>query len=156
MPRPTKPRWVEFFPAVTYFKPAGVRMRDLEEVSLGVDEMEALRLKDLMGLEQEDCAKRMNLAQSTFQRLLTTARGKVSTALIEGKALRIEGGNYLVSPSVFTCRDCGREWPNQWRGQQQVKCPYCGGRNIEESRAAPENAGGESGACGCPTSKNRR
>ncbi|MEX0974044.1 MAG: DUF134 domain-containing protein [Bacillota bacterium] len=138
MPRPTKPRWVEFTPTVTYFKPAGIRMRELEEVSLGIDEVEALRLKDLTGLEQEDCAKRMNLAQSTFQRVLTAARTKVSRALIEGKALRIEGGNYLVSPSVFTCRDCGLEWPNQRRGpQQDLQCPSCGSRKVDESRGAP-------------------
>lgn len=137
MVRPTKPRSVEFYPTVTYFKPAGIRMRDLEEVPLGVDEVEALRLKDLMGLEQEECAKRMNLAQSTFQRILTAAREKVSRVLIEGKALRIEGGNYLVSPSVFTCRECGLEWPNQWRGKQQLRCPACGSDNVQETRAVP-------------------
>lgn len=143
MPRPTKPRWVEFTPTVTYFKPAGIRMRELEEVSLGIDEVEALRLKDLTGLEQEDCAKRMNLAQSTFQRVLTAARTKVSRALIEGKALRIEGGNYLISPSVFTCRDCGLEWPNQQRGHQQLRCPSCGSQNVVESRSTPGDEKGD-------------
>ena len=116
MPRPTKPRRVEFVPTVTFFKPAGVRMRDLEEVSLGVDEVEALRLKDLLGLEQEECAERMNLAQSTFQRLLTGSRAKISRAIIEGKAMRIEGGNYLVCKSTFPCKECGDrqcEAPNQ-------------------------------------------
>lgn len=156
MPRPTKPRWVEFFPTVTYFKPAGIRMRELEEVSLGVDEIEALRLKDLMGFEQEDCGKRMNLAQSTFQRILTTARTKVSRALIEGKALRIEGGNYFLSPSVFTCRDCGLEWPNQWRGQQHLRCPSCGSENIEESRNTPGGTAGDSGTSESPAGEKDR
>lgn len=134
MVRPTKPRTVEFDPAVTYFKPAGIPMRELEEVSLGVDEVEAIRLKDLMGLEQEECAKRMNLAQSTFHRLLSGARMKVARVLTEGKALRIEGGNYVLSPSTLTCRDCGKVWRNQWRGRHRLRCPSCGSENIEETR----------------------
>ena len=127
MPRPTKPRRVEFVPTVTYFKPAGIRMKDLEEVSLGVDEVEALRLKDLLSLEQEDCAKRMNLAQSTFQRILTVARAKLSRAIIEGKALRIEGGNYLVCKSALSCEDCRLECPNHKEGRD-LSCPSCGAR----------------------------
>lgn len=153
MPRPTKPRWVEFVPTVTYFKPAGIRMRELEEVSLGVDEVEALRLKDLLALEQEDCAKRMNLAQSTFQRILTAARAKLSRAIIEGKALRIEGGNYLVSKSVLTCKDCGLEWPNQRKGRQQFSCPSCGSTNVSENRSTP---GAEGDCIGSNASGARR
>ena len=154
MPRPTKPRWVEFVPTITYFKPAGVRMRDLEEVSLGVDEVEALRLKDLLDYEQEDCAKRMNLAQSTFQRILAGARQKVSKALIEGKALRIEGGNFLVSKPVLVCKECGLEWPDQRSGTKPVRCPSCGSPNIDESRSAPAGRecprGGGIKNCGRP------
>lgn len=144
MPRPTKPRWVEFYPEVTYFKPAGVRMRDLEEVSLGVDEVEALRLKDMVGLDQEACARRMNLAQSTFQRLLTSARSKVSSALIQGKALRIEGGNYLLSPRVFACRTCGHEWVDPEQGAEAPPCPKCGATEARSYRKhpGPEGAGG--------------
>jgi predicted DNA-binding protein (UPF0251 family) len=125
MPRPTKPRRVESIPKVTYFKPAGTRMDGLEEVTLGIDEVEALRLKDLLALEQEECAKRMNLAQSTFQRILTTARSKLSRALIEGKALRIEGGNYLVCNSVLSCAEC-REKRAAECGHRPLCCPSCG------------------------------
>ncbi len=64
----------------------------LDEVSLQLDELEALRLKDLKGLDQVDCAKEMGISQSTFQRILTAARAKVTEALIHGKAIRIEGG----------------------------------------------------------------
>ena len=66
-------------------------MRLLEEVVLGLDEFEAIRLKDSVGLGQEECAARMDLAQSTFQRILTNARVKLATALVEGKAIRIGG-----------------------------------------------------------------
>lgn len=130
MPRPTKPRWVEFSPHVTYFKPAGVPMSQLQEIRLGVDEAEALRLKDLVGLEQENCAKRMNLAQSTFQRLLTSARRKVSAALIQGKAISISGGNYEITPRSLVCDDCTNEWINKRRDELESSCPACGSQNI--------------------------
>ena len=138
MARPVKPRWVEFSPGVTYFKPAGIRMRDLEEVVLGVDEVEALRLKDLIGLEQEQCAERMGIAQSTFQRVLTTARNKVASALIEGKALRVEGGNYLISPLFFTCGRCGSHWRNEDRYLSEPECPECGSKDVASTRGQPD------------------
>ncbi len=137
VPRPIKPRWVEFEPCVTYFKPAGVPMSKLAEVTLGVDEAEAIRLKDFVGFEQEECASRMNLAQSTFQRILTEARSKVAKALVEGKALRIEGGNYLVSPFAFECRDCDYEWASSDQTWDGNKCPKCGGPNVEFYRKIP-------------------
>lgn len=142
MPRPVKPRWVEFSPGVTYFKPAGIRMRDLDEVRLGLDEVEALRLKDLVGLEQEECAERMGVAQSTFQRILTAARNKVAVALIEGKALRVEGGNYLISPVLFRCAECGSEWKNEDRSLTNPACPRCGSKDVVASRVLPDSGHG--------------
>jgi predicted DNA-binding protein (UPF0251 family) len=137
VPRPTKPRWVEFVPSVTYFKPAGVPIAGLDQVTLGVDEVEAIRLKDYVGLDQEECAMRMNLAQSTFQRMLTGARTKVASALVDGKALRIEGGNYLVSPFTFECRDCNHEWGYSSASTEGMACPKCGGLNVESFRKVP-------------------
>lgn len=100
MVRPRLFRRVRFNPNVTYFKPRGIPLRELEEVVLQVDEYEAVRLKDLEGLEQEEAAKKMNISQPTFNRLLASARKKVSKALVEGKAIKIEGGNYkFVSES---------------------------------------------------------
>jgi predicted DNA-binding protein (UPF0251 family)/predicted RNA-binding Zn-ribbon protein involved in translation (DUF1610 family) len=147
MPRPVKPRRVEFGPEATYFKPAGVRMRDLAEVRLGLDEVEAIRLKDLVGLEQEECAARMGVAQSTFQRILTAARNKVASALIEGKALRVEGGNYLISPLVFTCEACNTEWTNEDRALTEPECPKCGNKKLTSSRVPLEPQGEAGFAC---------
>jgi len=110
MPRPPKPRLVEFVPEVTYFKPVGIPLSTLDEVCLGVDELEALRLKDLEGLDQEECAARMNLAQSTFQRILVSAREKLTRGIVEGKAIRIEGGNYKFIARAFVCPRCGEHW----------------------------------------------
>jgi len=98
MSRPLKCRRVSFLPDVSYFKPAGIPLRALEEVRLSVEEAEAIRLKDLEGLEQEQGAERMNISRPTFQRVLASARQKIAYALLNGKAIRIEGGNYLVTP----------------------------------------------------------
>ena len=92
MSRPRRCRRVGFPPKVTYFKPAGVRMIELEDSVLTVDEYEAVRLKDLLGLSQEEAAKKMNISQPTFHRLILSARKKISDAIVNGKAIRIEGG----------------------------------------------------------------
>src|SRR3989304_1376829 len=103
MSRTPKCRRVEFLPDVTYFKPAGIPLRDLKEVRLSIEEAEALRLKDLEGLEQEQGAEKMNISRPTFQRVLASARKKMADALLNGKAIRIEGGNFEVASSRFRC-----------------------------------------------------
>ena len=96
MPRPRLCRKVSFQPDVTFFKPAGVRLSELEIVIIAVEEFEAVRLKDLEGLEQEKCSKKMGISQPTFHRLLLSARTKIADALVNGKAMRIEGGNFKI------------------------------------------------------------
>ncbi len=65
-------------------------MRELEESVLAMDEFEAVNLKDLQGLEQSECAKKMNISQPTFHRLVVSARKKIADAIINGKAIKIE------------------------------------------------------------------
>lgn len=89
MPRPRLCRRIRFFPNVTYFKPRGVPLRFLEVIELTAEEVEALRLKNIKGLDQIECAKLMKTSQSTFQRILSSAYKKISQAIIEGKAIRI-------------------------------------------------------------------
>ena len=126
MARPTFPRNVGFLPGVTYFKPAGVRMMGLEEVVLGHDEIEAMRLKHLLGLSQEEAAGQMNISQPTFHRLLSSASEKIADAIVNGKALRIEGGNINVPegswPSCGKGRMCARGrqgWKRRSKNMQQ-------------------------------------
>jgi predicted DNA-binding protein (UPF0251 family) len=90
MPRPRLCRRVRFKPKTTYFKPQGVPLRLLDVVELSKEEMEALRLKNVSGLEQVECAKIMHTSQSTFQRILSSAYYKISHALMQGKAILIE------------------------------------------------------------------
>ncbi|GAB6273387.1 MAG: hypothetical protein STSR0004_02500 [Peptococcaceae bacterium] len=123
MPRPPKWRTVEQFPSCTYFKPAGIPLRELGEVCLYVEELEALRLKDLACLDQEACAERMKIARTTFQRILCAARAKVAEALVTGKAIRVEGGKYLLAKAPFEEAD---EENNQ--GQPGRCCRR--GRNV--------------------------
>jgi uncharacterized protein len=89
MPRPRLCRRIKFNPNFEYFKPQGVPMRDLREIELTHEELEALRLKNIEELDQNTCAEKMNTSQSTFQRILTSAYKKVSSALVEGKAIKI-------------------------------------------------------------------
>lgn len=89
MVRPRLCRRIKFEPNVTYFKPQGVPMRYLEIIELTIEEVEALRLRNIKDLEQEEAAKKMNTSQSTYQRILSSAYKKVTEALIEGKAIKI-------------------------------------------------------------------
>ncbi|RLG14722.1 MAG: hypothetical protein DRN66_01270 [Candidatus Nanohalarchaeota archaeon] len=93
MPRPRRCRYIRQRPGITYFKPTGVPMRNLEDSVLSIDEFEAIRLKDLLCHEQGKCAKEMNISQPTFCRLIIAARKKVADAIVFGKAIRIVGGN---------------------------------------------------------------
>jgi len=96
MPRPRLCRRIGLMPGVTYFKPAGVRMVDLDESIVTVDEFEAVRLKDLLGLEQDESAAKMGISQPTFHRLILSARKKIADAIVNGKAIRVEGGNFRL------------------------------------------------------------
>lgn len=94
MPRPRRCRRIENKPKICYFKPAGVPMRSLREVKITYVELEALRLKDYLKLDQKSAAIKMDISQPTFHRLILRARKKIANALVEGKAIRVEGGNF--------------------------------------------------------------
>ncbi|MFH1382689.1 MAG: DUF134 domain-containing protein [Chloroflexota bacterium] len=133
MARPFKCRRVAFMPGVTYFKPAGIPLRSLEEARLTVEEAEAIRLKDLEGLEQEEGAEKMDVSRPTFQRILASARRKIADALLNGKAMRIEGGNFEISPRRFRCAN-SHEWevPSEAvAGATPQLCPVCDAPAIE-------------------------
>ena len=112
MVRPQKHRRVAFNPEISYFKPRGIPMFDLEEVRLTVDQREAIRLSDLLGMSHEDAGHRMGVSRATFGRIVQRARKAVADALINGKAITVEGGSYkLVSTArIFFCNNCSLEW----------------------------------------------
>lgn len=133
MPRPPKWRRVSFMPEVTFFKPAGIPLAHLEEILLSVEEAEAIRLRDLEGLEQEECARKMLISRPTFHRVLGSARKKLADALLNGKAIRIEGGNFEMAIRRYKCGEDGQEWDVPFEkivtGLPQV-CPSCDNPNV--------------------------
>ncbi|HPS68158.1 MAG TPA: DUF134 domain-containing protein [Holophaga sp.] len=96
MPRPPCCKRIAELPGVRYFKPRGVPLSVLEEVVLTLEELESLRLAHLEGLYQQEGAGRMGVSRATFGRMLDAAHRKVAKALVEGCALRIEGGTFQV------------------------------------------------------------
>jgi len=140
--RPRLQRRIRFMPEVTYFKPAGVPMSALSETILTVDEYEAVRLIDLEGIEQSEAGRKMKISQPTLSRLLRSARKKLSDAIINGKAIKIQGGAYKMVArgrgrmggrfaagpgGMCECPKCGHKEPQQ-RGTpcRTRECPKCG------------------------------
>ncbi|HMM21761.1 MAG TPA: DUF134 domain-containing protein [Selenomonadales bacterium] len=102
-----------------------------EAVRLLFEEYEAVRLKDRLGLEQAEGAAVMGLSRPTFQRILQSARTKLAEALVEGRAILIEGGNYVMKNRVFECAECAHVWevePCSAGGKHgyEIACPECG------------------------------
>jgi hypothetical protein len=139
MPRPRRRRLVRFKPSVVYFKPAGIMLSNLKNETISFDEFEAVRLKDLEQLDQKDAAKRMKISQPTFHRLVLEARKKIANALVNGKSIKIEGGNYkMVQQSVKPGMRRGRGMGGRGRG-------FSGGGRMGGPFAA-----GPGGVCKCP------
>ena len=127
MVRPRKDRVVAFNPEISYFKPRGVPMFDLEEVHLKVDELEAIRLSDLLGMSHEDAGQRMGVSRATFGRIIQQARQTVADALINGKAINVEGGNYKIvgNSRIFQCFNCSHKWEEPFGTGRPEFCPTC-------------------------------
>lgn len=149
MPRPQCCRRIACQPACVYFKPRGVPVTELEEAVLRLDEFEALRLSDLDGMYQEDAAKKMDISRPTFTRLIESARRKVADALVHGKALKLEGGNVMVTVMRrFRCADCKHAWELPHGTGRPAVCPKCQGKNIhraEEDRGWARDGRGQGG-----------
>jgi predicted DNA-binding protein (UPF0251 family) len=127
-------RRVDFLPQVTYFKPAGVPLTSLQEVRLTIEEAESIRLKDIEGMEQDECAQRMRVSRTTFARILSVARQKIADALLNGKAIRIEGGNYEMAVRRFRCGN-GHEWEVPFEDMVKKPPEMCPSCNIPDIMA---------------------
>jgi len=130
LPRPIKPKLVKETPRVDYYKPRGIPVAHLEETVLRVEELESLRLVDLEGKYQEDAAREMGISRQTLQRMVTEARAKLIDAIYSGKALRIEGGAYILHEGAgrYRCGRCGEPLPpGQGKRRKGWRCPTCDG-----------------------------
>ncbi len=107
-------------------------MLDLTEVSLTVDEREAIRLADLQGLSHEEGGQLMEVSRATFGRILRNARRVIADAIINGKAINIEGGNYeiVIRQRVFICGACQHQWEEPPGTGRPECCPSCQNEEI--------------------------
>ena len=137
MVRPKKHRMVAFNPDINYFKPRGIPMRDLSEVRLTIDEREAIRLADLLGMSHENAGRQMQVSRATFGRIVQKARKVVADALINGKAINVEGGNYKLVDQMrtFMCRQCNHKWAEPWGTGRPENCPECKNKNFYRCRS---------------------
>lgn len=118
-----------------------------EEITLLLEEFEAIRLKDHQGLDQVECANVMGLSRPTYQRILHAARIKLATALVEGRTLQIEGGNFVMDKRVFECVDCGNVWEeescsNGGKHGYEIACPKCASMKKMKIQAGVKHACG--------------
>ena len=126
MARPMNRRRVGFLPRAIRFKPVGIKGGHPEEVILGNDEIEAVRLKDLLGMSQDEAAKEMQISQPTFHRLILTARQKIADALVNGKVVKIEGGNIDVDEDFS--QPC--HWRRRWGCKAKDVCAPPAGKIL--------------------------
>lgn len=103
MPRPRKWRNVCCLPSNNRFGPLNGCMSSPEIIQMTVDEYETIRLIDLEGMNQEECAGHMNIARTTVQGIYLEARRKLAQALVEGRVLSIEGGDYQLCDGQNSC-----------------------------------------------------
>ncbi len=118
-------------------------MRILEVVHLSLEELEALRLSDLEGLDQEEAALRMGISRRALWDDLQGAREKMVDALVNGKAIEIKGGSYVLEKQQgYYCPGCQKEW-RSLGSNQPARCPDCGCESIQRCCTGPHRHKGE-------------
>ena len=132
MVRPQKSRMVAYNPDISYFKPRGIPLIDLQEVQITIDEYEALRLSDLMDMPYEEAANKMKVSRATFGRIVRRARKIVADALINGKAINIQGGSYSIigKKRIFVCNHCNNKWEEPRQTVRPENCPSCSQKDF--------------------------
>ena len=124
-------RWVYQTPNNFYFAREPPTNEDC--VTLTVAEFEAMRLKHYTGLNQKLAAEKMGVSQPTFSRILESAHQKATLALIEGKIIKIHGGNfdYKLSFIGYGCLDCNHEWEDKTASKdRRVNCTKCNSKKV--------------------------
>jgi len=129
MPRPKNNRIVHEPPIFTDFKPVGLKGLALEQIQLSLDEFEAFRLADHIGLSHEEAAEEMEISRPTFSRLIEKARTKIASFIIEGKMLNIDGGNIHFRNNIIKCQSCGHMFRIKFN-DTITECPACHSQNL--------------------------
>jgi len=113
-----------------------------------VEEAEAIRLRDLEALVQEECAQRMHISRPTFHRVLESGRRKLADALVNAKAIRVEGGNFEMSVRRFRCNNDGYEWDVPFEAMVAGTPPACPECDSLDTLPATPTVGFGRGGCG--------
>jgi predicted DNA-binding protein (UPF0251 family) len=129
MPRPENNRIVHEPPIFTEFKPAGIPLTNLKQVLLSLDEFEAMRLADFMGMSHEEAADEMGVSRSTFSRLIEKSRKKIAEFIFRGRLLTIDGGNVHFRKNIIQCSDCGYMFKINI-DSPMTECPECHSKNL--------------------------
>lgn len=131
MGRRTRKRYVKQTPGNFYFT------RDVqgpeETVELTIAEFEAMRLKHYVNLNQKEAADKMGVSQPTFSRILDASHNKMTKALMEGKQIRVVGGNIQIKKGFtgYGCLNCDNEWKDENASKdKKATCPNCGSSNV--------------------------
>ncbi len=160
MARPRSCRRVNSLPESNYFKPRAIPLPLLEEMNLTMDEFEALRLADWDGFYQEQAAEKMKVCRPTFGRIIESTRRKVAEALVKGKALKIEGGEFeMASMRKFQCAACRHSWEVPYGTGRPESCPSCKSGNVhraEEDRGYARKSEKGQGRCRRGTARQER
>jgi len=150
--RPRCQRRVENIPDVTYFKPRGPRHKEPEVNILSIEELESVRLVDQVGMEQEQAANKMGISRRVFWDDLQSARRKIADALVNGKAIEIKGGHFMLETKrTLRCDGCGNEWEATSGTGRPRKCPRCESGNIhadsDDRGCCRKTPAGRGGCC---------
>jgi uncharacterized protein len=126
LPRPKCCRNIGLMPENTSFRPEGVRVSSCDEIQLTLDEFEAFRLAHYEGMYHEQAASLMNVSRPTFGRIIERAQNKIADFLVNGKALKITGGEiFVISSNLNPCENCKRVSELCEMGKDGRRCPYC-------------------------------
>jgi uncharacterized protein len=130
MARPRIFRKISKEPEIRCFKPENENIQTLEPIKITLDEFEAIRLRDYHDIQQIRSSEIMGISQSTFHRILTSARKKISKAIIEGNMIIIVGDDYITNKIRYKCNDCGFEWLSKEKEYDQ--CLECKSKDVEK------------------------
>ncbi len=129
MSRPQKNRIVSKPPLYASFKPTGIQKSRLQQITLTLDEYEAIRLADYLNMEHKEAAEEMEISRPTFTRLIDKAHAKAAAFLVEGKELCIQGGCVHFRGNIIKCVDCGHMFNLSFDSTLEA-CPSCGSKNL--------------------------
>lgn len=120
-------RKVQDYPKVDKFSPNIKGRREMRELLL--EELEAMRLKDLEGMNQQEAADMMGISRQTFQNIIEAGRKKVTDALTNGHGIRIVGGDHILFSCEMTCSACNTKYTPKTL-EEKWNCPNCGSEKV--------------------------